>query len=248
MNYWGQSIASFDDLPPRDGILNPGYKLEWERFQQKIAADFLGWQAGIIRELKRPDQFITHDFAGIPTDIDLYEITNALDIPAVNIYHGMQDSLTGEEIAYAGAFVRSPQQSNYLVTETNAQTTGWSSEYQFPPYDGQLRLAAFANVAGGASLVGYWHWHSLHYGRISSLGTFWRSVRADCWPNLTFSSPVGLGKVPDPLLQGARVLWSPSQRSKSHLKKGRQFQPSNIVLPSGNIPARFQHRCCSALF
>ncbi len=180
LNYWGQNIASFDDLPPRDGILNPGYKLEWERFQQKIAADFLGWQAAIIRELKRPDQFITHDFAGIPTDVDLYEITKALDIPAVNIYHGTQDSLTGEEIAYLGAFVRSLQQSNYLVTETNAQTTGWSSEYQFPPYDGQLRLAAFANVASGASLVGYWHWHSLHYGQ----ETYWKGVLAhDLEPN-----------------------------------------------------------------
>ena len=34
----------------------------------------------------------------------------------------MQDSLTGEEIAYMGAFVRSLKPSNYLVTETNAQT------------------------------------------------------------------------------------------------------------------------------
>jgi beta-galactosidase len=180
LNYWGQNIATWQDLPPREGILNPGYKLEWERFQQKIAADFLGWQAAVIREIKRPDQFVSHDFAGVPTDVDPYEITKALDIPSVNIYHGMQDSLTGEEIAYMGAFVRSLKQSNYLVTETNAQTTGWSSEYQFPPYDGQLRLAAFANVADGANLVAYWHWHSLHYGQ----ETYWKGVLAhDLEPN-----------------------------------------------------------------
>lgn len=180
LNYWGQNIATWQDLPPREGILNPGYKLEWERFQQKIAADFLGWQAGIIRELKRPDQFVSHDFAGIPTDVDPYEITKALDIPSVNIYHGMQDSFTGEEIASAGAFIRSLKPSNYLVTETNAQTTGWSSEGQYPPYDGQLRLAAFANVADGASLVAYWHWHSLHYGQ----ETYWKGVLAhDLEPN-----------------------------------------------------------------
>jgi beta-galactosidase len=180
LNYWGQNIATWQDLPPREGILNPGYKLEWERFQQKIAADFLGWQAAVIREIKRPDQFISHDFAGVPTDVDPYEITKALDIPSVNIYHGMQDGFTGEEIAYMGAFVRSLKQSNYLVTETNAQTTGWSSEWQYPPYDGQLRLAAFANVADGANLVAYWHWHSLHYGQ----ETYWKGVLAhDLEPN-----------------------------------------------------------------
>ena len=32
LNYWGQRINSFDEVPPRDGALNPGYKLEWERF------------------------------------------------------------------------------------------------------------------------------------------------------------------------------------------------------------------------
>ena len=27
--YWGQLVDKWDDLPTRDGILNPGYKLEW---------------------------------------------------------------------------------------------------------------------------------------------------------------------------------------------------------------------------
>jgi len=28
--YWGQLVDKWEDLPPRNGILNPGYKLEWE--------------------------------------------------------------------------------------------------------------------------------------------------------------------------------------------------------------------------
>ena len=54
LNYWGQRINRFDEVPPREGALNPGYRLEWERFQQAIATDFLSWQAAIVRELKRP--------------------------------------------------------------------------------------------------------------------------------------------------------------------------------------------------
>ena len=131
LNYWGQNIADFDELPPRDGILNPGYKLEWERFQQDIIAGFLAWQAEIVREIKRPDQFIYHDFVGgFPSDVDQYETAKALDIPAVNIYMGLQDEMDGEFIAYCGDINRSLKPGNYLVTETTAQTTGWDSKYQ----------------------------------------------------------------------------------------------------------------------
>jgi beta-galactosidase len=82
--------------------------------------------------------------------------------------------MTGLEIAFSGDINRSLKGSNYLVTETTAQTTGWSSEAQYPPYDGQLRLAAYANILSGANLLAYWHWHSLHFGQ----ETYWKGVLA----------------------------------------------------------------------
>ncbi|MCX6571107.1 MAG: beta-galactosidase [Candidatus Aminicenantes bacterium] len=87
LNYWGKRVNSFDEVPPIEGALNPGYKLEWERFEQDIATEFLSWQATIVRELKRPDQFITHDFCGgLPTDVRQVEIVRAVDVPAVHAY------------------------------------------------------------------------------------------------------------------------------------------------------------------
>jgi beta-galactosidase len=173
LNYWGQRVNSFDEVPPRDGARNPGYKLEWERFEQDIATDFLAWQARIVGELRRPGQFITHDFCGgLPTDVRQVEIARSLDVPAVNVYFGLQDDMTGEDIAFSCDVSRSLKRSNFLVTETTAQTTGWDSTGQFPPYDGQLRLAAYAEILGGANLVAYWHWHSLHYGQ----ETYWKGV------------------------------------------------------------------------
>ncbi|NTV80469.1 MAG: cellulase family glycosylhydrolase [Candidatus Aminicenantes bacterium] len=185
LNYWGQRVNSFDEVPPRDGALNPGTKLEWERFLQDAVTEFLGWQAAIVRGLKRPDQFITHDFCGgLPTDVRQVEIARAVDVPAVNIYFGLQDDMTGLEIAFSGDINRSLNGSNYLVTETTAQTTGWSSEGQYPPYDGQLRLAAYANILSGANLVAYWHWHSLHFGQ----ETYWKGVLGhDLEPGRAFS-------------------------------------------------------------
>lgn len=183
--YWGQLLGDWDELPPRDNILNPGYKLEWERYQRKIVTDFLAWQASIVRQYRRPDQFVTHNFVGGPqTNIDELEIAKHLDITGVNPYHAVQDELDGEAISLSGDLCRSLKRSSYLITETNAQTIGWDSRTQFPPYDGQLRLNVYSHLASGANMVAYWHWHSLHYGQ----ETYWKGVLShDLEPNRAYA-------------------------------------------------------------
>jgi beta-galactosidase len=182
--YWGQLVNDWDEFPPRDGALNPGYKLEWERYQRKLATDFLAWQARIVGEYKRPEQFITHDFhGGLHLDVDAPGIARVLDVVGVNPYHEVQDRLDGWWPAFVGDYARSLKRKNYLVTETNAQTKGWDSKGQFPPYDGQLRLSVYGHVASGANLVEYWHWHSLHYGQ----ETYWKGVLGhDLAPNRVY--------------------------------------------------------------
>ncbi len=57
------------------------------------------------------------------------------------------------------------------MTETNAQAIGfsWMNE---PAYEGQWRQAAWALVSRGASMIEYWHWHTLHFG----VETYWGGV------------------------------------------------------------------------
>ncbi len=173
LNYWGQTLYDWTEVPPRDGIINPGWKLEWERYSQWLTTDFLAWQTGIVNEYKRPDQFVTHDLAGPPRpEVNEYDIGRTLDIMAVNPYHGTQDQFDGMGSTMAGDYTRSLKRTNYLVTETNAQTIGWDSKEQFPPYDGQLRLDVYTHVSTGANMVEYWHWHSIHYGQ----ETYWKGV------------------------------------------------------------------------
>lgn len=173
LNYWGQRLNDWTELPPREGIINPGWKLEWERYAQWLTTDFLSWQAAIVNEYKRPDQFITHDFAGPPRmEVDEQGVAQALDIVAANPYHGTQDAFDGQTSSYAGDYVRSLKHANYLITETNAESIGWNSADQFPPYDGQLRLDVYTHVSSGANMVEYWHWHSIHYGQ----ETYWKGV------------------------------------------------------------------------
>jgi len=185
LNYWGQRLNDWSEVPPREGILNPGWKLEWERYSQWLTTDFLAWQASIVNQYKRPDQFVTHDLAGPPrAEVNEHGIAVPLDIVAVNPYHGTQDDFDGMGSSLPGDYTRSLKQTNYLVTETNAQTIGWDSQGQFPPYDGQLRLDVYTHLSSGANMVEYWHWHSIHYGQ----ETYWKGVLShDLEPNRAYA-------------------------------------------------------------
>jgi beta-galactosidase len=173
LNYWGQRLNDWTEVATREGIRNPGWKLEWERYSQWETTDFLAWQSRIVNEYKRPDQFVTHDFAGPPRpEVSEVDAARSLDIAAANPYHSTQDDFDGEASSLAGDYTRSLKRTNYLITETNAEAIGWDSKEQFPPYDGQLRLDVYTHVSSGANMVEYWHWHSLHFGQ----ETYWKGV------------------------------------------------------------------------
>jgi len=180
LNYWGMTLNGWDEFPTRTSATNPSYKLEWDRYTVKTVADFITWQAGIVAEYKRPDQFITHDFMPWISSVDQLAACQKLDMPSLNVYHGSQNDVTGEDVMWADDFYRSVKKTNHLITETNAQTIGWDSKGQYPPFDGQGRLFVYSHFAGGANMVEYWHWHSIHYGQ----ETYWKGVLShDLEPN-----------------------------------------------------------------
>jgi len=185
LNYWGQNLHTWEDLPTRDGAQSTGYKLEWTRWNQLRVTDFLGWQAALVRQCASPRQFVTTDFAGMmKRDVNEEAIARFLDIPAVNVYHGTQDHFDGSEQSLQEDFTRSLRHGNFLVTETNAQTTGWSSAFQFPPYDGQLREDVYTHLANGADMVEYWHWASIP----ANQETYWKGVLShDFEPNRAYA-------------------------------------------------------------
>lgn len=173
LNYWGMNINTWDEFYDRPGVTNPSYKVWWERWDRKVTADFLNWQIDIVNEYKRPDQFVGHCFMTMIHRIDQVEAFRQMEYPFVNVYYTMQDAQNGSIIAYMGDYLRKVSKSgNFLVTETNAQGTGWSSYKQYPPYDGQLRQNMYSFIANGANMVEYWHWSTLHYGQ----ETYWRGI------------------------------------------------------------------------
>jgi len=184
LNYWGENLHTWEDLPNRDGAQSTGYKLEWTRWSQLRVTDFLHWQAALVREAASPRQFVTTDYGGMmQRDVNEEAVAEALDIAAVNIYHGTQSHFDGSAQSIQGDFTRSLKHSNYLVTETNAQTTDWTSAFQYPPYDGQLREDVYTHLSNGANMVEYWHWASI----AANQETYWKGVLShDLEPNRAY--------------------------------------------------------------
>ena len=173
LNYWGQDVNGWENMPTRDRAQSTGYKLEWTRWEQAEVSDFLWWQADLVRQYRRQDQFVMHDFSGgLHRDVNEYQVGRSLDIIGVNVYHGTQEDFNGERQSFIGDYYRSLHRNNYLVTETNAQAIGWDSSEQFPPYDEQARLDVYSDLASGANMVEYWHWATLHSGQ----ETYWKGV------------------------------------------------------------------------
>ena len=184
--YWSHRLTTWADLWTPDGNAQPQYDLAWRRFQAALVTEFIAWQAGIVREFARPDQFVTTCIAYDRPGIDDDELTDALDVTAGNLYYTMQDGLalpddrvqeqtwttTATWSLYLSADrMYSSRQEPFLVTETDAMHIGfpWNSR---PAYDGQWRQAAWALVSRGARMIEYWHWHTLPYGT----ETYWGGV------------------------------------------------------------------------
>ncbi len=186
LNYWGQNLHTWEDLPTRDGAQSTGYKLEWSRWGQMRVTDFLHWQSELVRECAGPRQFVTTDFAGMMhADVNEEAVSASLDIPGVNIYHwSPPDNYNGADQAAQADFTRSLKGGNFLVTETNAQTTDWSSSFQYPPYDGQFREDVYTHIANGANMVEDWHWASSP----ANQETYWKGVLShDLEPNRAYA-------------------------------------------------------------
>lgn len=185
LNYWSNTVNNWADFPSVDANINASLGTEFSKFQRKLVTDYLAWQVAIIKEYKRPDQFVTHNFDlgwrgfsfGIQPDVDHFAAVAPFDVAGIDIYHPTADRLTGREISFGGDLTRSMKQNNYLVMETQAQSLAGRQEI---PYPGQLRLQAFSHLASGANMVEYWPWHSIH----NAAETYWKGILShDMEPN-----------------------------------------------------------------
>ncbi len=189
LTFWSHRIAKWEELWPPDGNTDPTYDLAWRRFQARLTTEFIEWQATLVRSIARPTQFVTTCLALGRPAVDPAAVGRSLDVAAANIYYPMQDALAypyGDEsqelrptwmptggglpaLVLQADVARGVRDKPFLVTETHASSIGEHS-VTYPPYDGQLRLAAWALLSRGARMIEYWHWHTVHFGNEAHWG------------------------------------------------------------------------------
>lgn len=193
LDYWSNRVNRWEDFPDVRGTINQSLAGEFQKFQRLLVTRFLSWQADIVSEYKREDQFITQNFDygwtdhsfGYQPEVNQYEAAKCMTVAGCDIYHLCQEHLTGAEISFCGNIARSLKKDNYLVLETNAQgNTAWL------PYPKQLRLQAYSHIANGSNSVMYWHWHSLH----NAIESYWKGVLShDFSANATYREASVIG-------------------------------------------------------
>ena len=184
--YWSHRLSEWGDLWLPDGNAQPQYELAWRRFQAELTTDYIGWQAGIVREYAPPGSWVTTCIAYDRPAFDDAQLGAELDVIAGNAYYVMQDGLAvpdrrdvpqtwrtdGTWALYLSADrMYSSKQEPFLITETNASSIGFDWDTR-TAYDGQWRQVAWALIARGARMIGYWHWHTLHHGK----ETYWGGI------------------------------------------------------------------------
>lgn len=210
LDYWSNRVDAWEDFPDVRGTVNGSLGAAFDRYRRGLVDEYLGWQAQIVREYARDDQFLTQNFDfdwspgwsyGLQPAVDHFSAARTVDVAGVDIYHPTQSRLTGKEIAFGGDMTRSIKDgASYLVLETQAQgQMGWL------PYPGQLRLQAYSHLASGAFGVMYWHWHSIH----NSFETYWKGLLShDLEPNPTYEESGVVGRE-----------WAEHGQSLLHLRK-----------------------------
>jgi beta-galactosidase len=252
--YWSHRLSTWADLWTPDGNAQPQYDLAWRRFQAAQTADFIGWQADIVREYARPEQFVTTCLSYARPALADDQLMARLDVTAGNPYYEMQDGLEAPATGDARVAGRgwatsatwslyltadrmfSSRQEPFLITETNASSIGmpWTNK---PAYDGQWRQAAWALVSRGASMIEYWHWHTLHYGA----ETYWGGVLPHSGrPGRTYREIARIGaefEAAGDLLVGIRPEADVAMVYSAPSKWAMEFAP-HLATPDGGADRR----------
>jgi len=202
LDYWSNRINSWEDFPDVRGTINGSLAAEFDKFRRGVVNQFLGWQASIVREYMRDDQFLTHNFDfgwknwsyGVQPLVNHFRLAKTLAETGAGDTAGVGErrkpsrifgKVNGQTIT--GCDIYHPSQSELTGTEIafggdlnrsllNKNYLILETEAQgypcWTPYPGQLRLQAYSHLASGADMVEYWHWHSIH----NSFETYWKGV------------------------------------------------------------------------
>lgn len=173
---WGTDVWSIDHMdfdhiePPKTepehlemGWFNPAYILDYERYCSSKAADYVNFQAEIIREFI-PNAIITTNSCFCGPVQNFYEEFENLSVAAYDNYPSLSIPEDPSKESYSNAFIldmiRSYKQKNFWILEQLGGNGGCWGNIGRALRPGQLKGYAMQAVAHGGDLISFFRWRS----------------------------------------------------------------------------------------
>jgi beta-galactosidase len=184
LNYWGENLHTWEDLPTRDGAISPATSWSGPAGARCASPTFFTGRPPGPR-MRRPTQFVTTDYGGMmKRDVNEEAIAEARSTSSPTTSTTARRTTTTAR--------SSPLQETFPALSSTA--TFWSPRptrrpsaglrSQYPPYDGQMREDVYTHLSNGANMVEYWHWASI----AANQETYWKGVLShDLEPNRAYA-------------------------------------------------------------
>jgi len=172
--FWSGIFPDFKSIPmPKKQILttlNPGLKLDFDRFSSDSITSFVERQVAILKKYIRQDQWLTHNVYLTPHSavVDMEKMFKSLTEPAGSCYPvwGNADEPTPYYfMSYFLTYVRGLKDtSNFSILEQFTSVQGHDSLGYLPPKD-QVILWTNQSIARGAKRIFYFRWRTAPFGQ-----------------------------------------------------------------------------------
>ena len=164
-HFWGHRYGTWGEipLPVEHGSSNPGALLDWQRFNSWLNVRFQSDQLRILRAVC-PRHFATHNFMGLFSDLNYYDLAADLDHVSWDNYPVWEAPAIKYGAALAADVMRGLKKKNFWIMEQTAGPGGWGA-FGRNPRPGEIRNVAFQQVAHGADHVIWFRWRSCTAGR-----------------------------------------------------------------------------------
>jgi len=174
---WSQIYTAWEQLytprPVLNGGYNPGLLLDYSRFVSDSCVRFAAMQAEILRQHKKPGDFITTN--GLFGNLDNQKLMReALDVYTYDSYPDFALGLDRDPKCSTDLndrkWTRNLIESravcpHFGIMEQQSGAGGWANRMEMPaPRPGQLKLWAMQSVSQGADFVSFFRWRTAPFG------------------------------------------------------------------------------------
>ncbi|MFH1378243.1 MAG: beta-galactosidase [Planctomycetota bacterium] len=166
-HFWGQRYETWGEitLPDDFSAHNPSACLDWKRFFSDQNVRFQRDQVQILRAVC-PEQFITHNFMGLFSEINYWDLAEDLDFVSWDNYPVSGEPNMGYNYrsAMAADVMRSLKKKNFWIMEQTCGAHGWGTFGRLIR-PGELRKIAYQQLARGADAQVWFRWRACTAGR-----------------------------------------------------------------------------------